>query len=109
LSKAQRNQSSQKRKAGFKSEILEKPFRDYLFSVGLGKPIKLQYYFYKTTYHLEILNYVLLTRENLTPSEIDNMDEGDWSVYLAILNEIQKGEKHKAELEQSKAKSKSKK
>lgn len=49
---------------------------------------------------------VILTRENLTPSEIQNMDSEDYDIYMEILNEISKGEQHKHELDKAKSKSK---
>lgn len=56
-----------------------------------------------------MLNLVLLTKENLIPSEIENMDCYDWDVYLVILNEYSKGQEYKHKQETTKIKSKTKK
>jgi len=50
------------------------------------------------------LDIVLLTRENLTPKDIENMDSEEWDLYLEILKEIQKGESHKKKVEENKSK-----
>lgn len=56
-----------------------------------------------------ILQMFLYTKENLTPSEIENMDFRDWDLYLEITQEYNKGVHFKMKEDKSKSKAKSKK
>lgn len=56
-----------------------------------------------------ILQMFLNTKENLTPSEIENMDCIDWDLYLEISQQYNKGVKHKIEEDKAKSKAKTKK
>jgi len=61
---------------------------------------------YQWTY---ILQMFLYTKENLTPSEIENMNCYDWDLYLEISKNYSKGVEFKQKEEKLKAKAKSKK
>lgn len=56
----------------------------------------------------DILNEVLLTKERITKTELDEMPREYHDQYLAILSEIGKGENHKRQVEKAKQQAKSK-
>ena len=76
-----------------------------MFNIGLGYSISPKNCSVPP-YYFEIFNLVLLTRENLTISDLMSLEAQDYDLYLEILQEIQKGEERKQEIEKSNSKHK---